>query len=85
MTKQQLREIISQNVRDRRIAAHMNQSELARACRTRQAQISLLESGKAQFDDEILALLGDALGVHPASLMLDPSKTVKAKNLKIGA
>ncbi|MFM9962225.1 MAG: helix-turn-helix domain-containing protein [Planctomycetaceae bacterium] len=85
MTKQELRTIISTNMRQRRLAARMNQADLAKACQTRQAQISLLESGKAQFDDEILVLLGDALGVHPASLMMEPAITSQQKTLKINA
>ena len=85
MTKAQLRAIISNNVREKRIAAHMNQTELAEACNTTQARISLIEGAKAPVDDELLALFGEIFHVHPATLMMDAGETAKKRNLKVSA
>lgn len=69
ITKEQLRKVIAGNIRERRIAADMKQRQLAEACGTRQAQISLLEHGKAQFDDGILAQLSEVFDVNPDELL----------------
>ena len=85
MSPQQLRSIVSRNIRARRNELHMNQQSLAVACRVKQATISRIESGKSAIDDEILALLGEALSVHPATLMIEATAKAAKRNLKIGA
>ncbi len=85
MSPQQLRSIVSANIRERRRVLGMNQQALATACQTRQATISRIECGKTPIDDVLLARLGEALSVHPAALMMESDQKAAKKNLKIGA
>lgn len=89
MTPSQLRSVISQNIRELRKRLGLNQIALAEACESTQATISRIEKGVVGCDDAMLAKLGEALRVHPATLMMaaEPhvSEKPKHRNLKIGA
>lgn len=57
-------------IRELRMAAGLSQDELAGRVRCSKMQISGLERGKPELTVHWMRRIGDALGVHPAELLL---------------
>lgn len=65
--------VVSRNVRHYRKAARMTQADLASAVGTHQEYISDIERGKVKISLEMIARLGESLGIEPHVLMLKPT------------
>lgn len=68
-TAERLRAHFAETLRRVRVSAGITQTELASATECSQSWISALERGDRVPDLDQVALLADALGVHPSELL----------------
>lgn len=69
MQKQELRELVGQNIRARRIELELTQGELAGKIRITQAYLSQIENGIRSIDVDLLAPMAEALRTTPTALL----------------
>lgn len=72
VSPEELREVLSRNLRSRRKELGMTQSELAELAGVSQPNVSDYEAGRIMPSLDTLALIGEALGLG-AHALLDPS------------
>lgn len=69
-----LEHLIAHNIKQIRLQRRMNQTELAKACKTKPAAISMIEGGKRAPSYDMLERIAKALKVTPDQLLIDTLK-----------
>lgn len=76
MSAEELKQIIRENVRSRRIEKDKTQSQLAQSIGTSQAYIANIERGHTSVSVEMLAKIAEALDTQPAAILTKDAFTL---------